>query len=213
MLRRLAGHPALDFTNTVDPREGDGRVEYLNAFSDLIEWAYQGGVLDARARRRILRAARQRPALAARGFTRAVELREALYAIFSALASGRRLPPPAVRTLVAAYRDALAHARLTRGPSSFHWRLDPEIDFVRWQIAQEAVVLLESDRIGRVKRCPGSGDCGWVFFDSSKNASRHWCSMEGCGNRAKARRFVGRHRGRTHRRRASRRGGRVSVNR
>jgi predicted RNA-binding Zn ribbon-like protein len=28
-----------------------------------------------------------------------------------------------------------------------------------------------------------------VFFDRSKNHSSCWCSMESCGNRAKARRF------------------------
>ncbi|MER7547887.1 CGNR zinc finger domain-containing protein [Spirillospora sp. NPDC127506] len=36
----------------------------------------------------------------------------------------------------------------------------------------------------RVRRCPAH-DCAWVFWDSSKNASRRWCSMRVCGNRAK----------------------------
>jgi predicted RNA-binding Zn ribbon-like protein len=40
----------------------------------------------------------------------------------------------------------------------------------------------------RVRRCPAP-DCAWVFWDSSKNASRRWCSMRVCGNRAKARAF------------------------
>jgi predicted RNA-binding Zn ribbon-like protein len=40
----------------------------------------------------------------------------------------------------------------------------------------------------RVKRCPGA-DCGWVFVDASRNASRRWCDMAGCGNRAKSAAF------------------------
>ena len=40
----------------------------------------------------------------------------------------------------------------------------------------------------RVKRCPGT-DCGWVFVDASRNASRRWCDMAGCGNRAKSAAF------------------------
>ena len=40
----------------------------------------------------------------------------------------------------------------------------------------------------RVKRCPGP-DCGWVFVDASRNASRRWCDMAGCGNRAKTAAF------------------------
>jgi len=41
---------------------------------------------------------------------------------------------------------------------------------------------------GRLKAC-ADGACQWVFYDRSKNRSGHWCSMEVCGNRAKARQF------------------------
>lgn len=45
----------------------------------------------------------------------------------------------------------------------------------------------------RVKACRGD-DCRWVFVDGSRNASRRWCAMAGCGNRAKAAAFRSRHR-------------------
>ena len=32
-------------------------------------------------------------------------------------------------------------------------------------------------------------DCRWAYYDRSKNASGAWCSMSGCGNRAKARAY------------------------
>jgi predicted RNA-binding Zn ribbon-like protein len=38
----------------------------------------------------------------------------------------------------------------------------------------------------RLKICPGE-DCGWAFFDGSRNLSGRWCSMRVCGGRAKAR--------------------------
>jgi predicted RNA-binding Zn ribbon-like protein len=38
----------------------------------------------------------------------------------------------------------------------------------------------------RMKACPGE-DCGWVFYDGSRNQSGRWCSMAVCGGRAKAR--------------------------
>jgi predicted RNA-binding Zn ribbon-like protein len=41
---------------------------------------------------------------------------------------------------------------------------------------------------GRLKACADPA-CQWAFYDTSKNWSRHWCSMEVCGNRAKARQF------------------------
>jgi predicted RNA-binding Zn ribbon-like protein len=38
----------------------------------------------------------------------------------------------------------------------------------------------------RLKVCPGD-DCGWAFYDGSRNRSGRWCSMSVCGGRAKAR--------------------------
>jgi predicted RNA-binding Zn ribbon-like protein len=37
----------------------------------------------------------------------------------------------------------------------------------------------------RLKVCPGE-DCGWMFFDNSRNQSGRWCSMSVCGGREKA---------------------------
>jgi predicted RNA-binding Zn ribbon-like protein len=38
----------------------------------------------------------------------------------------------------------------------------------------------------RMKACRAD-TCRWAFYDSSKNHSAAWCSMQVCGNRAKAR--------------------------
>jgi hypothetical protein len=50
------------------------------------------------------------------------------------------------------------------------------------------------DQWDRVKICPAE-DCGWAFFDRSRNRSRTWCSMRVCGNREKARNWRERARG------------------
>ena len=44
----------------------------------------------------------------------------------------------------------------------------------------------------RLKACRAE-DCEWAFYDHSRNRSGTWCSMEVCGNRAKARNFRARH--------------------
>lgn len=48
-------------------------------------------------------------------------------------------------------------------------------------------VLASRSEMKRVKICPADR-CGWLFLDESKNGRRRWCSMDLCGNRAKARR-------------------------
>lgn len=60
--------------------------------------------------------------------------------------------------------------------------------------AFEARLLLALERIQslgawpRLKVCP-TDDCQWAFYDTSRNRSRTWCSMEECGNREKTRRY------------------------
>ncbi len=53
-------------------------------------------------------------------------------------------------------------------------------------LAAAAAKVAIEERIDRVKICPAD-DCRWAFYDASRNRSRQWCSMEVCGNRAKAR--------------------------
>jgi predicted RNA-binding Zn ribbon-like protein len=53
-------------------------------------------------------------------------------------------------------------------------------------VVWNAADLLTSDRREWVRSCRGR-ECGWMFLDLSRNATRRWCSMERCGDRAKAR--------------------------
>jgi predicted RNA-binding Zn ribbon-like protein len=46
----------------------------------------------------------------------------------------------------------------------------------------------------RMKICPGR-DCGWAFYDHSRNQAGRWCSMSICGGREKARAHYRRRRG------------------
>jgi predicted RNA-binding Zn ribbon-like protein len=40
----------------------------------------------------------------------------------------------------------------------------------------------------RFKACPGR-ECGWAFYDHSRNLSARWCAMKVCGDREKARAY------------------------
>jgi predicted RNA-binding Zn ribbon-like protein len=84
---------------------------------------------------------------------------------------------------------AMAHARLRPVAEGFEWSWDDDDDLNRivWPVAKSAADLLAEGDLGRVRKC-GSHDCTWLFYDTSKNRSRRWCDMKGCGNRAKARR-------------------------
>lgn len=53
-------------------------------------------------------------------------------------------------------------------------------------IVFDAIKIAVSYDATRLKQCPR---CHWLFQDKSRNKSRVWCSMETCGNVAKAKRF------------------------
>lgn len=52
-------------------------------------------------------------------------------------------------------------------------------------IARDAVDLFDPANADRIREC--NGDCGIVYLDTSRAATRRWCSMQRCGNRAKVR--------------------------
>jgi hypothetical protein len=68
-----------------------------------------------------------------------------------------------------------------------------EVDEERWRLPWLAARDFLSLERARVHACAGEG-CVLHFYDTSRNGKRQWCSMAGCGNRAKARRHYERSR-------------------
>lgn len=201
-LELLGGRLCLDFANTVDrSARGGRRHEYLAAYPDLVAWGRRSGVLTVEESRLLLEEARDRPGEAAAIFRRALTLRDAVQAVFHAVAAGQDPPIRELRTVEEEFREALAHSRIARDEDGFGWvsREEPGgLGKMLWPVARSAHELLTSStpsEFGRVRRCPGDGGlCGWLFFDASKNGTRRWCSMAGCGSRAKMRRLYRRKR-------------------
>jgi predicted RNA-binding Zn ribbon-like protein len=189
---RLAGERlCLDFANTLDPRHGAEAAEFLVSYADLASWAGHAGAVGTDRVELLMREARLRPAAAESVLERARELREAVYRCFAAVAAGRRAGAGDLRALQAAYLEALGHARLDAVGRGYVWSWaddSAELEQPLWPVTKSAAELLTAADLGRVRECPGAGACGWLFYDTSRNRSRRWCSMESCGNRAKGRR-------------------------
>lgn len=65
-------------------------------------------------------------------------------------------------------------------------------DGVDRAIGTIAAVSYRETLTGRWSRLKPCRQCGWLFYDRSKNLSAGWCSMAVCGNRAKNRAYRGR---------------------
>jgi len=190
-LRLLGGRLCFDFVNTVENRAGTSPLDIITDASALVAWARHAGILDAADGERLLRHVDEPESGAERTLMQALRLREALHSVFLAVARQRDPSAADLRMIERVYQGALAHARLTPAGASFAWEwrsAEPRLEQVLWPIACSAVELLTDGDLKRVKVCANPDGCGWLFYDGSKNASRRWCSMEGCGSQVKMRR-------------------------
>lgn len=196
---RIGGLPCFDFANTVGPRiaRSDTAVhDYLAEFTDLLTWSEHAGTVSGNRARLLQRRSQQHPDAASRAIDRARSLREAIFAVFAAIARGDDPPSHQLADLQAAYTEAMARAELvpTDAGLDWTWAHDRELECLLWPVVRSAVEAVTGADFSRIKQCAGhDGSCGWLFYDTSKNGLRRWCSMQACGTWEKTR-------GQTHRR-------------
>jgi predicted RNA-binding Zn ribbon-like protein len=181
----VASHPALDFCNTLAGWGSAEPREYLASYDHLVVWAREAGLVSSPAAAELREAAERDSEGAARALARARSLRATLYDACTDPADTAAWDEVAREA-----RAAAVHAVLSPGAPPGR----------RWSVSEgsgAALPVLEAARCagdllatlvpGQVKACPGT-QCGWLFLDS--RGRRRWCSMEVCGNRAKARRHA-----------------------
>jgi len=185
----VGGHLVLNFVNTCGGAGKDRDVERLVDWRDAIDWATANDVLNPTDSRLIEKArfrAGHRPSDILKDLT---ELREALHAVFSAIAGGV-LPSETARLRLEGYIvEAMSHSTLcVEGRAPVRWTVCPEkagSALLKDRLAIAASELLSQPVLSNVREC---GACSWLFLDLSRSRSRRWCSMATCGNRAKAQR-------------------------
>lgn len=188
--RLLGERLCLDFANTVESPLAEPQ-EFLTGFGALARWGRHVGLLDEAAVTGLRGAARFRPGAAEALFADALRLRGAVQAVFTAIAAGAEPAAGDVAVIHQAYAQSLIRTRLTlrEGRADWEWAATGGLaaaEMILWQVARSAVSLLTDGDLARVKAC----GCGWLFYDTSRNGSRRWCSMEGCGTEAKMRRYT-----------------------
>ncbi len=187
----------LDFANTADWHASEHPVETLHTYADLIAWCERANLLNSQAAKELKQQATRSPAQAARVLEQTIQLRETIYRILSAVAAEH--PPQAddLASLNAVLPTAYCHLQIVQRGGHFEWgwRTDgDELDRLLWPVVRSAADLLTFPALNRVKQCADDRGCGYLFMDTTRNRSRRWCTMESCGNRAKARRHYARQR-------------------
>ncbi|WP_208115591.1 CGNR zinc finger domain-containing protein [Labedaea rhizosphaerae] len=166
-LRFDAGSLSLNLAATV-ARRGETEVERLTGPERLAEWCAGVGV--------DLRAADRTPEFVARLH----ELRAAVYDVLAASVRDR-LPDKASVALVNEVAAVAPPAATLRGT-----RVEPPVltgAELRSLIARDLLDVLADP--SRLRECD-SELCRMIYVDSPGGRPRKWCSMQRCGNRAKA---------------------------
>lgn len=193
-LKSHEGWLCLDFANLAR------QFELANTpldYDTLLGWAQTMGAVAEAEARKLARQAQRQEGQRASVEARLCQLADAVYAIFSCTALGKRVAPDALVPLNTALAEALAHCWLVQHQGAYRWTWDASPEALGrplWPVARSAAALLTSPELLRVGRCANDA-CGWLFLDGSKNHSRRWCSMSACGNAAKARRHYRRRKG------------------
>ncbi|MGI9089883.1 MAG: CGNR zinc finger domain-containing protein [Gemmatimonadaceae bacterium] len=174
-----AGRLCLDFTRTVRSR-GCQTIEGLASPADLVRWITESCLPTHSVRCNVttehLDVARQ--------------LREAVYRMLVAAISPQRASPKgrsSDRLLV--NRCAMLPPPVPQlGPDqrSVSWKTECSPEAALALIARDAIELLGSQNITRVREC-ADPNCTSLFFDSSRPGMRRWCSAMPCANRHKVR--------------------------
>src|SRR5262249_16794416 len=133
----ISGNLCLDFANTVGGIRGGRAQERLNHFTDLVLWSQQAGILSENETRDLLDEAESSPAEAAVVFERALNLREAIYWVFSAIAHGQSISDKLLASLNTEFVQAMTHMRVIDGEHGFElgWsRHTKALDQLLWPI-------------------------------------------------------------------------------
>jgi len=172
----VPAHAALlcDFANTLDVTD---ELDDLTTATEVSGWLFDKGLLSQRA-----------PADES-DLALARELRQAVRAAFVANhdrgeADTDTGPTPELDLLA----SRLPLALQIRGGRPL---LSPIESGVPGGLSRLLVAAADAGADGswrRLKIC-AADDCAWAFYDTSKNRSRTWCSMQVCGNRKKTRSY------------------------
>jgi predicted RNA-binding Zn ribbon-like protein len=176
-----AGRLCLDFTRTVRERRGE-TTEGLALPADLVRWA-QEAHLPVRLREKRLTKANMESAR---------QLREAVYSVVRARAAGKIPDADAIERLNAHAAHAPPVPHLLQDGTELEWAAADPFEAALALIARDAVELVASPMIGRVREC-ADPRCTSLFLDTSRPGKRRWCSAMPCANRQKVRAYRARH--------------------
>lgn len=185
----IAGNLSLDYINT-EIIENGAPKDLLADFTDFAAWAASADLLGKLEAKKLVADWNGRNETEA-VFAQALIFRKVLRGMFADLAAGKTVEKAAIAAINYEIQNQSGTMEIRQTENGFEklFRADfREPRALLAPIAESAADLLCYGNPIYLKKCEAS-DCILYFYDTTKNHSRRWCSMAGCGNRAKAAAF------------------------
>jgi predicted RNA-binding Zn ribbon-like protein len=186
----LAANLCLDFVNTQIMRRGEA-TDLLETETDFLLWLQEAQIFEDAMLEQIPEG------WWADIFTEALEFRQDLRAMAESLKNTQAVPVTSIAAINHYLLSPPDYHQVEVIDEQYHSHSHYRIETVQqllFPIAEAAREVLSERDHSRVKQC-SSETCILYFYDSSKNGSRRWCSMETCGNRRKVKRHYERNQG------------------
>ena len=178
-----------DFVNTVGSRLEDPLREYLPGYEDVLVFAQRQEILPEPILTQLGKYAGEHEKEATKVLAEIVAIRENMFQLFSAIAHGKSIPPPVLKTFNRDLRVGFSHIEFKpeKDGLGIGWRIKENDLYLPLRMAlKSGYDILTTQEPRRMKEC---SCCGWLFLDQSKNNTRRWCDMQACGSVTKSRRY------------------------
>ena len=170
--RFRGGSRVLDLAATLQARLASVPRDLLANPQDLDRWLISAGFVSSA------------PSATEADLAAARELREAIFTLASSLRNPL-LDAEACRVL-----NGIAARQAATPLLTADGRVEQrgQVSDLLASLAREAVHLFGGHDSSRIKQCQAAS-CSIFFVDTSRSGDRRWCSMSGCGNKAKVAEF------------------------
>jgi predicted RNA-binding Zn ribbon-like protein len=191
----LGAHPAIDFANTLVPPPGPD-IEFLQSWQDVIDWLRE---TELSGGQNLEVAEPDAPA----ALETVRNLRHAWKTTLEQIMSRHGVQAQFIKQLNRILcLDTFSETLGVEGKTGFHLYRSRSLltgrPLALAILARSIAEFLITAEFKYLRRCANTDSCVLVFYDTTKNHRRQWCSNSMCGNRYKVAEF--RRRQRTGRR-------------
>lgn len=194
----VGNHRCLDFINTEMIVRGN-LTDLLGGHEDLVAWLVQAKIVGASQAAVVMKQWSREDQRQL--FEQTISFRTTLRNLAERIVAHRRIPSSTVASINHLLSGYPGFSQLVYAKGRFERQFRSQAaqkDGLLAQLAEAASELLCSGNLSLVKKCRNPA-CILYFYDTTKNHTRNWCSMQLCGNRLKVAAHYQRKRGKPER--------------